>query len=73
MKEHLVRIHLKNGESIDMHRENGDLKLCHKSHCVIIPRGTGIQALGLYSLLEPLGERIDFPEEGEESDDTRTI
>ncbi len=73
MKEHLVRIHLKNGESIDMHRDNGDLKICHKDHCVIIPKGTGVQALGLYALLEPLGESIEFPEEGEESGNTGTI
>ena len=65
MKEHLVRIHLKNGEFIDMHRDDGDVKLCSKDHCVIIRKGTGAQALGLYSLLEPLGESIEVPEGGE--------
>lgn len=72
MKEHLVRIHLKNGESIDMHRENGDVKLCNKDQCVIIRKGTGAQAIGLYALLAPLGESIEFPE-GVESGNTGKV
>lgn len=65
MTEHLIRLKLKDGTSIDFHRtENNEVRVCHKDHCVILPHGTGQQTLDLFALLEPFGE-IE-----EESDET---
>ncbi len=64
-KEHLVRINLKDGGAIDMHKQDGDVTLSSDGHEVTIPHATGQQALDLYALLEPLGESVEFPEEDE--------
>lgn len=64
-KEHLVRFHLKNGEIIDMHREDTNVIISGQYHQVTIPHATGQQALDLIAVLEPLGERVEYPE-GEE-------
>lgn len=68
MKEHLARFHMKNGETVDMHREDGDIKITTKDHRVTIPQATGQQTLDWISLFESLGERVEYPEptEGEE-------
>lgn len=66
MKEPLVRFRLKSGDIIDMHRQDGDVTLSTKNHQVTIRKATGQQVLDLYALLEPLGEAVEFPEEGEE-------
>ena len=68
MKEHLVRFHLKDGEIIDVHKENGDVTLSNKHHQVTISRATGQQALDLFAFFEPLGETIEFPDEAEEGE-----
>ena len=65
MKEHLVRFHMKNGEAIDMHRENGDILIATKDHHVTIPQATGQQTLDWISLFEGLGESVEYPEETE--------
>ena len=65
MKEHLVRIKLKDDSTIDIHREDGDVRVCHKEHCVAFPGASGHQTLELFALLEALGEQTEFPEEEE--------
>lgn len=62
MKEHLARFHMKNGETVDMHREDGDISIATKDHRVVIPQATGQQTLDWISLLESLGERVEYPE-----------
>ena len=63
MKEHLARIHMKDGETIDMHRENGDVVIGSKNHQVVVPQATGQQTLDFISLFEGLVERTEYPEE----------
>ena len=55
--EHLVRIKLEDGTSIDFSRMvNNDVHICRDGHCVILPHCTGQQTLDLFALLEPFGE-----------------
>jgi len=63
MKEHLARFHTKDGKTVDMHREDGDIVISSKDHRAIIPQATGQQTLDLISLFEGLVERIEYPEE----------
>ncbi len=55
--EHLIRLKLKDGTSIDFSRtENKEVHICCAAHCVILPHCTGQQTLDLFALLEPFGE-----------------
>ena len=55
--EHLIRIKLKDGSTIDFRRtENKEVHICHAGHCAILPHCTGQQTLDLFALLEPFGE-----------------
>ncbi len=66
MKEHLARFHMKNGETIDMHRENGNIIIDSKDHQVIVNQATGQVALDWIALFEGLGESVEYPEGPEE-------
>jgi len=68
MKEHLARFHSKNGETIDMHRENGDILIKTKEHHVTIPQATGQQTLDWIALFEGLTETVEYPEESIEGE-----
>lgn len=61
--EHLIRLRLADGTSIDFRRtENNEVHVCRADHCVILPHGTGQQTLDLFALLEPFGiieEKLD--------------
>lgn len=62
--EHLVRIKLeRDNEFIDFYRdlETGKISLCNKEHCANLPELTGLETTELFSLLEPLGEKVEFP------------
>lgn len=63
MSEHLVRIRLKNGDTIEIYKDDKTVKVCHGDHCVEIPKATGHQTLNLITLLEGVGEKMEFPEE----------
>lgn len=63
MNEHLVRIKLKDNSTIDIHREDGDVRICHADHCVRISQATAMHTLELFALLDSLGEETEFPEE----------
>ena len=55
--EHLIRLKLKDGTSIEFRRtKNNEVHICHGGHCVILPHCTGQQTLDLFALLEPFGE-----------------
>ena len=55
--EHLVRLKLKDGSTIDFRRtENNEVHVCHDDHCVILPKASGQVTLDLFALLEPFGE-----------------
>jgi len=57
LTEHLIRLKLEDGTSIDFHRtENNEVHVCHGDHCVVLPHGTGQQTLDLFTLLESFGE-----------------
>lgn len=65
-REHLVRFNLKDGIIIDMHREDGEVTLTSNNEGqVTLPNATGQQAVDLISLLEPLAESVEYPEESE--------
>jgi len=65
MTEHLIRLKLKDGTTIDFSRtESNEVHVCHGDHCVILPHCTGQQTIDLIALLEP------FREIEEESDGT---
>ena len=61
-----MRIKLRDDSTIDIHREAGNVQVCHKEHCVAFPGASGHQTLELFALLEALGEETEFPEEEEE-------
>lgn len=57
MAEHLIRLKLEDGTSIDFRRtENNEVHICRNDHCVILPHCTGQQTLDLFALLKPFGE-----------------
>jgi hypothetical protein len=68
MKEHLVHIVLAKGDFIDFYKdtENGKISLCSQAHCVSLPELTGLETTELFDLLEPLGEKIEFPSDSED-------
>ena len=68
MKEHLVRIKLEKGDFIDFYKDdqNGKISLCSQEQCANLPDLTGLQTTELFALLEPLGEKIEFPPDSEE-------
>lgn len=72
MKEHLVHIKLAKGVFIDFYKDtdNGKISLCSQEHCASLPELTGIETTELFALLEPLGEKIEFPAEEETTEPT---
>jgi len=68
MKEHLIRIKLeKPDDYIDFFRETetGKISLCSKDNCANLPELTGLETTDLFSLLEPLGTKVEVPAEAE--------
>ncbi len=68
MKEHLARFHTKQGDTVDMHRVNGNVEITTKDHHVTIPQATGQQTLDWIALFEGLAERVEYPEESDEGE-----
>ena len=63
--EHLVRIKLeKPDDFIDFYRDldTGKISLCSKEHCASLPELTGLETTELFALLEPLGDKVEFPD-----------
>lgn len=63
MKELLARFNMKDGEVVEMHREDGNVSLSTKEHSVFLPKATGQQAFDLMMLLDGLAEKSEYPEE----------
>jgi len=69
-KEHLVRIKIdKNDDFIDLYREpeGGQISLCSKDRCANLPDLTGMEFMELFGLLQPLGDKVEFPSDGDRS------
>ena len=67
-KEHLIRIKVDRDDNfIDFYRdpETHKISLCSKEHCAELPELTGLETTELFSLLEPLGDKLEFPEDAE--------
>jgi len=58
---------LAKGDFIDFYKdvENGKISLCNQEQCASLPELTGLETTQLFALLEPLGEKIEFPSEEE--------
>jgi len=71
-KEHLVHIKLATGDFIDFYKDigNGRISLCSQDRCASLPDLTGLETTDLFSLLEPLGEAVEFPTEKETTEPT---
>lgn len=55
--EHLIRLKLEDGSSIDFSRtENHEVLISREGHSVNLGKATGKQTLDLIALLEPLGK-----------------
>ena len=55
--EHLIRLKLEDGTSIDFLRtENNEVHVSHGDHSVRLPRAYGQVTLDLFALLEPFGK-----------------
>ena len=60
--EHLISLTLEDGTRINFSRaDNGEVQICHKDHCVILPKASGQVTLDFLALLEPFG-KIEEPE-----------
>lgn len=71
-KEHLIRIKVEKDDNfIDFYRdpETHKISLCSKEHCAELPELTGLETTALFSLLEPLGDKLEFPGEAEDEHD----
>ena len=67
-KEHLIRIKVDRDDNfIDFYRdrETHKISLCSKEHCAELPELTGLETTDLFSLLEPLGDKIEFPDDSD--------
>jgi|GEM_PF-4852350 len=65
-KEHLVRIMVEHKDDfIDLYRdpETGGISLCSKDRCAELHELTGLETTNLFSLLEPLGNKVEFPDD----------
>jgi len=55
--EHLISLKLEDGTQIDFSRaDNGEIRVCHDDHCVILPKASGQVTLDFIALLEPFGK-----------------
>jgi hypothetical protein len=66
MKEQLARFHMKNGEKIDMSREDGNIVINSKEHTVVVPQATGQQTLDWIALYDGMADNTSYPEESED-------
>jgi len=67
-KELLIRIKVEKDDNfIDFYRdpETHKISLCSKEHCAVLPDLTGMETTDLFSLLEPLGDKLEFPDDAE--------
>lgn len=65
--EHLATVRFKDGSGIKFSREGTTLHIEGSDIQVSLPRATGQQAVSLLSLLEGLGESVEFPDDEEDT------
>ena len=67
MDELLGTVRLKDGSAVKFIRAGKGLRIEGLDVEVDLPRATGQQAVSLFSLLESLGESVEFPDDEEDS------
>mgnify|MGYP001617024315 FL=1 len=67
MDEHLATVRLKDGSAVKFVREGKGLRIEAPDYKVSLPRATGQQAFSLFSLLESIGESVEYPEDEEDA------
>ena len=67
MEEHLATIRLKDGAVVKFFRAGKGLRIEAPDLDVSLPRATGQQAFDLFSLLESIGESVEYPEDDEDA------
>ena len=65
--EHLATVRLKDGAAVKFFRVRKGLRIEGPEMDVSLPRATGQQAFELFSLLESIGQSVEFPEDEEDS------
>ena len=63
--EHLATVRLKDGSAVKFIREGKGLRIEGSEVEVSLPKATGQQAFDLFSLVESLGESVEYPEDEE--------
>ena len=63
--EHLATVRLKDGSAVKFIREGKGLRIEGPEVEVSLPKATGQQAFDLFSLVESLGESVEYPEDEE--------
>ena len=63
--EHLATVRLKDGSEVKFIREGKGLRIEGPEVGVSLPNATGQQAFDLFSLVESLGESVEYPEDEE--------
>ena len=66
MDEHLATVRFKDGSAVKFIRANKGLRIEGPDQNVSLPKATGQHAFELFSLLESLGETVEYPEDDEE-------
>ena len=65
--EHLATVRLKGGSAVKFIRAGKGLRIEAPEVDVSLPRATGQQAFDLFSLLESIGESVEYPEDEEDA------
>lgn len=61
--EHLATVRLKDGAEVKFIRAGKGLRIEGPAGEVALPKATGQQAFDLFSLVESLGDSVEFPED----------
>lgn len=67
LDEHLATVRLKDGSAVKFVRARKGLRVEGPEGEVSLPKATGQQAFDLFSLVESLGESVEYPEEQEDA------
>lgn len=62
-QEILAKIYTSTGTEIQFGRDSQGLVVQSQGFYLYLPKATGLQALSLFSILETLAEKVEFPDE----------
>ena len=65
--EHLATVRFKDGSAVKFIRAGKGLRIEGPEQNVSLPRATGQHFFELFSLVESLGETVEYPEDDEEA------